>query len=210
VKSAVLPILIGLLFGALGCASHPSLGVPVDDAARHAALLQACPRPHVSEAVYRTLICWPGREVSLTEVVKLSADGGFSVAGVTDIGSTLYAVQVAPNGPGRVLSKVLPFSDRWLLDGPVAELLLPWNGPDQACRLFRQGKFWTLVREVGSETEVFTFDAEGRWQGFRYFSGGHPRCQAVLEWDAQPLPKRMQVDNPRHHYHVIRERVSLR
>ena len=176
----------------------------------------------MSEAIYRTLICWPGREVSLTEVVKLSADGGFSVAGVTDIGSTLYAVQVAPDGQGRVLSKVLPFSDRWLLDGPVAELLLPWNGPDEACRLFvgrasppdrsgdRECSSYSLVREVGSETEVFTLDAEGRWQGFRHFSGGHPRCQAVLEWDTQPLPKRMQVDNPRHHYHVIRERVSLR
>jgi hypothetical protein len=222
VKNAVRRILICVLFGAAGCASHPSLGEPVDDAAQRTALLQAYRRPNVQETVYRTLISWPGREVSVTEVVKVSPDGSFSVAGVTDIGSTLYAVQVAPDGQGRVLSKVLPFSDQWLLDGLVAELLIPWNGPDEACRLFvgrasphdvlgeRGRSPYTLVREGGDEIQVFTFDAGGQWQGCRRFSGGRLQSQAVLEWDAQSLPRRIQVNNPRHHYHIIRERVSIR
>jgi hypothetical protein len=205
------PILICLLVGASGCASHPSLGAPVEDAARRTALLQACPRPHVGTAVYRTLVSWPGKQVSVTEVVRVAPDGGFSAAGVTDIGSTLYAAQIAPDGQGRVISKSLPFSDRWLLDGLVAELLLPWNGPDEACRLFadRASAPNTLVREAGDDLQVFLFDDRGHWQGLRRFTGGRLRCHASLEWDTESIPRRMRVDNPRNHYHVVRERVSL-
>jgi hypothetical protein len=221
VKNAGGLILTGLLFVSLGCASHPPLGEAVEDAARRAALLQAYHRPNVRQAVFRTLICWPGREVSFTEVVKVAPDGGFSVAGITDIGSTLYAVQIAPDGQGRVLSKVLPFSDEWLLEGLVAELLLPWHGPDETCQLFvgrasphdtlgeRGRSPYILAREAGDETQVFTFDANGRWQDFRRFSGGHLRCRASLEWDGQSLPQRMEVDNRRSHYRTIRERVSV-
>jgi hypothetical protein len=221
VKSAGGLILTCLLVGGWGCASHPPLGEPVEDAGRRAALLQAYHRPNVHEAVFRTLICWPGREVSLTEVVKIAPDGGFSAAGITDIGSTLYAVQVAPDGQGRVLSKVLPFSDEWLLDGLVAELLLPWHGPDEACRLFmdrasphdasgeRGRSPCLLVREVGDDLQAFLFDDGGRWRGLRRFDGGRLRCQVSLDWDDEPIPQRVQVDNPRHHYRTVRERVSL-
>jgi hypothetical protein len=189
----------------------------------------------------------------LTEIVKIPPDGGFSVAGVTDIGSTLYAVRVDPNATGRVIRKSLPFSDRWLLDGLVAELLVPWNGPTEACRLFRQSDgicvegvppsarlsspksnrglegdpkrdesrlgtqardtpdgTWALVREVGDDTCVFSFDAGGRWQGLGRFSGGRLRSRVSLEWDAESIPKVMRVDNPRKHYHAVRERVSIR
>ena len=183
----------------------------MDDAVRQAALLRACRRPNVQEAVFRTLISWPGREVSVTEVVKIPPAGGFSVAGVTDIGSTLYAVRVDPNATGRVISKSLPFSDRWLLDGLVAELLVPWNGPTEACRLFRQSDgTWNLVREIGDDAYAFSFDAGGYWQGFRRFSGGHLHSRVSLEWDTESIPKLMRVDNPRNHYHVVRERVSIR
>lgn len=147
----------------------------------------------------------------MTEIVKIPPDGGFSVAGVTDIGSTLYAVRVDPNAAGRVIRKSLPFSDRWLLDGLVAELLVPWNGPTEACRLFRQPDgTWALVREVQNDVLMFTFDASGYWQGFRRFSGGRLHSRVSLEWDTESIPKVMRVDNPRNHYHVVREHVSIR
>ncbi len=194
----------------------------MNDAARRAALLQACRRPHVTEAVFRTLICWPGREISLTEVVKVPPEGGFGVAGITDIGSTLYAVQVAPNGTRRVLDKSLPFSDRWLLDGLVAELLIPWNGPHEASQgtpnaidrvwepqLYRQSDgTWALVHQDGDDIHMFVFDAAGNWQGVRRLSGGHLRYRAFFEWDGGPIPKVIRVDNPANHHRTVRERVS--
>ena len=193
-----------------GCASHPSLGEPVNDAARQAALLQACRRPHVTEAVFRTLIRWPGREISLTEIVKVPPEGGFRAAGITDIGSTLYAVQVAPNGESRVLSKSLPFSDRWLLDGLVAELLIPWNRPREASQLYRQSDgTWALAHQAGDDIHIFLFDAGGNWQGVRRLSGGHLRYRAFLEWDGEPIPKVTRVDNPGNHHRTVRERVSI-
>jgi hypothetical protein len=193
-----------------GCASQPSLGEPVNDAPRRAALLQACQPPHVTEAVFRTLLHWPGRELSLTEVVKVPPEGGFMAAGITDIGSTLYAVRIAPNGESRVLSKSLPFSDRWLLDGLVAELLIPWNGPNEACQLYRQSDgTWALTRRVRGSIHIFTFDASGHWQEVRRFSGGRMRCRAFLEWDAEPVPKVIRADNPGNHLRTLRERVSI-
>jgi hypothetical protein len=203
-------ILVCLSLGVGGCASPLSLGEPVNDAARRAALRQACRRPQVTEAVFRTLIRWPGREIALTEVVKVPPEGGFQVAGITDLGSTLYAVQVAPNGDGRVLSKSLPFSDRWLLDGLVAELLLPWQGPHEADQLYRQPDgTWALVHQTGDDTYIFVFDASGKWQEIRHLTRGRLRCRAFLEWDAEPVPKVIRVDNPGHHYRTVRERVSL-
>ncbi len=203
-------ILVCLSLHVGGCASPLALGEPVNDAPRRAALLQACRRPQVTEAVFRTLIRWPGREISLTEVVKVTPEGGFRAAGITDIGSTLYAVQVAPNGESRVLSKSLPFSDRWLLDGLVAELLLPWKGPHEADQLYRQPDgTWALTHRVGDSTDLFIFDARGNWREVRCLRGGHLRCRAFLEWDAEPVPRIIRVDNPANHYHTVRERVSL-
>ncbi len=194
-----------------GCASRLALGEPVNDAPRRAALLQACRRPAVTEAVFRTLIRWPGREISLTEIVKAPPEGGFVAAGITDIGSTLYTVQIAPNGDGRVLSKSLPFSDRWLLDGLVAELLIPWKGPDETCQLYKPSdETWSLIRRIGDDLHLFVFDAGGNWQEFRGLWGGRLRCRAVLEWDAEPIPKVIRVDNPGNHYRAVRERVSTK
>ncbi len=217
-KHAVWPILVCLSFNVGGCASHPSLGEPVNDAPRRTALRQAYQRPQVTEVVFRTLIRWPGREISLTEVVKVTLEGGFRVAGITDIGSTLYAVLVGPNddsplrtGASRVLAKSLPFSDRWLLDGLIAELLVPWNGPHEASQLYRQSDgTWTLVHQVGDDLDVFTFDTAGNWKEVRRFSEGHLRYRASLEWDGEPIPKVVRVDDPGNHYHTVRERVSLR
>ena len=204
-------ILLGLLVGSSGCAYHLRLGEPVDDAARRAALLQACPRPEAPQAVFRTLIRWGAREVSLTEVVKVSADGGLSVAGVTDIGSTLYAVQVDPEGRGRVLRKSLPFSDQWLLDSLIADLLVPWKRPKETCQLHRQeDQTWALVCPEQNITRVFLFDEAGSWQQFQRLRGSRLLSRTSLEWDGQPIPRIMRVDNLDKHYRVVRERVSVR
>jgi hypothetical protein len=161
--------------------------------------------------VFRTLIRWRGRAISLTEVVKVPPEGGFLAAGITDIGNTLYAVEIAPTGEGRVLSKSLPFSDRWLLDGLVAELLIPWKEPHDACRLYRQcDGTWTLAHQVKDDIHVFVFDPSGNWQGLRRLSGGRLQCQASLEWDAEPVPKVVRVDNLGKHYCTVRERLSIR
>jgi hypothetical protein len=182
----------------------------VNDAIRRAALLQACQRPRATEAVFRTLIRWPGRAISLTEIVKVPPEGGFLAAGITDIGSTLYAVQVGPTGESRILSKSLPFSDKWLLDGLVAELLIPWTGPRETCQLHRRADgTWVLAHRIGDGVHMFIFDTDGNWQEARRLSGGRLRYRAAFEWDAEPIPRIIRVDNPGNHYRIVRERVSI-
>ena len=202
-------ILSGVFVAVSGCASHQSLGEPIDDASRRTALLQTYHRPDVPKAVFRTLIRRGGREIALTEVVRAAPQGGVAVAGLTDIGSTLYAAQVGPDGRGRVISNSLPFSDQWLLDGLVAELLVPWYGPNEACNLYRQGNdTWALACEEDGITRVFLCDGAGNWQQFCRLSGSRLLSRTFLEWDGQPVPKIMRVDNPAKHYHAVRERVS--
>lgn len=194
-----------------GCAGRPSLGVPINDASRRTALLQAYHRPDVPKAVFRTLIRWGGREISLTEIVRVAPEGGAAVAGITDISSTLYAAQIGPDGRGRVISNALPFSDRWLLDGLVAELLIPWDGPNEACQLYKQpDDAWALACQEGCITRLFIFDGDGNWQQFSRLSGSRLLSRTSLQWDGQPVPRTMRVDNPGKHYHVVRERVSVR
>ncbi len=150
-----------------------------------------------------------GREISLAEVVKISAEGGFAVAGVTDIGNTLYAVQIDPAGKGRVISKSLPFSDRWLLDHLVRELLIPWNGPQETSELYRlPDESWALVHEENRLTCMFVFDRMGNWTEFRRLAGGRLHSRVSLEWDGESIPNVMRVDNRDRHYRVVRERVS--
>ncbi len=203
-------ILVGLFLGGSGCAYQQSFGEPIDDTARRAALVQAYPRPDVSQAVFRTLIRWGKREVSLTEVVKRSPDGSLSVAGVTDIGSTLYAAQIDSHGRGRIIHKALPFSDQRLLDGLIAELLIPWNGPNRTCQLYRQAdNTWAFVCREQRIARVFIFDGAASWQQFHRVQGSRLLSRAFLEWDGQPIPKIMRVDNTAEHYQAVRERVSV-
>ncbi len=200
-------LLLGLMV--LGCASPLSLGPAVEDPARKASLLQRCRPPDVSQAVFRTVVRWPGRELSLTEIVKPQPDAGYSIVGVSDVGSTLYAVRVSPDGQGEVISKTLPFSDRWLLDGFVAELLVPWVCPDQSSELHELPDGTTaLVQKKGSVQRVYLFDASGQWIGFERRSAGRLRCRVSLEWGEQALPMTMRVENPQKHYQAVRENVS--
>ncbi|UCG47395.1 MAG: hypothetical protein JSU94_18125 [Phycisphaerales bacterium] len=159
--------------------------------------------------MFRTLVQWPGREVSLVEVIKVFPEGGFAVAGISDIGSTLYAVQIDSRGQADVVSKSLPFSDKWLLEGLVAELLVPWRGPGQADGLYRlDGGELALIRQQDHTMLVFVFGEGGQWRQFRRLSGCRLRSQTLLEWDGGSVPAVMRTDNLDNRYHVVRERVS--
>jgi hypothetical protein len=209
VKDAILGISICLLSALSGCATYQSPGEPADDPAQRAALLQAYRRPDTSKAVFRTVIRWTGRELSLIEVVKPAGPGGVSVVGMTDIGTTLYAAQIDPNGRGRIVTRNLPFSDEWLLENLVAELLIPWKGPSQACRLYRlPDKTRALVDEEEHSTGMFVFDEAGHWCQFRRLHGHRLLSKAFLEWDGKPVPKVVRIDNVDRHYHAVRERVE--
>lgn len=208
-KNVTRAILMCLLCGSLGCATYQSLGEPVNDPAQRTALLQAYRKPDTSKAVFRTVLRWPGRELSFVEVVKPTEQGGISVVGVTDISTTLYSAQIDPNGRGHVVSKNLPFSNEWLLDNLVAELLIPWKGPPQTCRLHRlTDGSWTLVHEEDRSTGMFIFDAAGHWCQFRRLDGRRLVAQASLEWDGETIPKIVRIDNANAHYHAVRERVK--
>jgi hypothetical protein len=210
VKSASRTILICLLSGLSGCATYQSMGEPVDDPAQRAALLQGYRKPDVSKVVFRTVIRWPGRELSLVEVVKPTEQGGMSIVGMTDISTTLFAVQVDPNGEGRVVTKNLPLSNEWLLDNLIADLLIPWQGPSPACQLRRlEDKTWTLVRQGQRTTDMFIFDEMGQWRQSRRLQGRRLLAQMSFEWDGNAVPKIVRIDNRSAYYEGVRERVEV-
>ncbi len=156
------------------------------------------------------MVRWPGRALSLTEIVQRHPDGGYSVVGVSDIGSTLYAARVVANGQGEVVSKALPFSDRWLLDGFVAELLVPWTGPDESSELHKLSDGTAaLAQEEGRLRRVYLFNASGQWVGVQRLSGCRLRCQMSLEWGEGVLPTTMRVKNAQKHYRAVRENVAI-
>ncbi len=202
-------ILIFLLTGICGCRCHQPVGQLLDDPDRRAGLLRAYERPNARKVVFRSLVQWPGREVSLVEVVKVFPEGGFAIAGITDVGSTLYAVRIDSGGKASVVSKSLPFSDKWLLEGLVAELLVPWRGPGQDDGLYRlDGGALAFIRQQDHAALVFVFDEGGQWRQFRRFSSCRLRSRTLLEWDRGSVPAVMRTDNLDNRYHVVRERVS--
>jgi hypothetical protein len=203
-------ILFCLLNGVSGCLCRQNFGEPSDDLSRRAALLNESKSHDANEVVFRTLIHWGTREISLVEVVKVFQEGGFSVAAVTDIGTTLYSARIDKDGKGHIISNALPVSTRWLLENLVTELLIPWNGPGDTCRLYRlPEEKWAMVDEANNNAKIFIFNEAGKWLEFRRTSGCRVRCRASFEWGQRRIPKVIRVDNIDKHYHVVRESISI-
>ena len=191
-----------------------NFGEPSDDSSRRTALLNGSKSPDANEVAFQTIIRWGGREISIVEVVKVFQAGGYSVVGVTDIGTTLYAAQIDKDGKGHVISNALPVSDRWLLENLVTELLIPWNGPGDTYRLYKlPEEKWAMVDEADNTATIFIFDEAGKWLEFRRTSGCRLRCRASFEWDQRRVPRRVpkviRVENLDKHYSVVRESVSV-
>jgi hypothetical protein len=203
-------ILFCLLIGGSGCICRQNFGQPCDDSSKRAFLLSSSKPPEVNEVSFRTVIRWGGREIPLVEVVKVFPEGEFSVAGVSDIGKTLYSARIDGEGRGCVISNVLPVSNNWLLENLIAELLVPWNGPGAACKLYKlPDEQWALVDGSDQAAKVFIFDETGQWLEYRRISGCRLRCSISLEWGQKYIPKVMQVNNLDKHYKVIRESISI-
>jgi hypothetical protein len=202
------PFLLAGLIGLSGCAKPVSLGRLIHDPAHQAALTLRTHGVEVSKGVFRTVIYWGPRQMAFIEVVKKHAQGGLSIAAITDLGTTLYAVQIDPNGVSRVIRKSLPFSDQWLLDGLVAELLILWQRPPQPSHLRQlDPDHRALVHQEGRRTVMYVFDRADQWIEYQRLWRQRSHCRISLEWDNDPLPKVMRVHNPKKHYRVVRERV---
>ena len=199
-----------MLTGVSGCMCRQNFGEPSDDLSRRAALLNGSKYPDANEVTFRTIIHWGGREISLVEVVKVFQEGGFSVAAVTDIGTTLYSARIDKGGKGRIISNALPVSARWLLENLITELLIPWNGPGVTCRLYRlPEEKWAMVDHADNAAKIFIFNDAGKWLEFRRTSGCRVRCRASFEWGQRRVPKVIRVDNLDKHYKVVRESISI-
>ncbi len=196
------------LIGLSGCARPVSLGRLIHDPAQQAQLRLGVNSTELSEGMFRTLISWGPRQMAFVELVKKNAQGGLSVAALTDVGSTLYAVQIDPNGATRVIRKSLPFSDQWLLDGLVAELLILWQRPPANSHLHQLNPDQrALVLQEGQGTKLYVFDRSDRWVEYQRLWRRRSQCHISLEWDSDPLPKLMRVHNSKKHYRVLRERL---
>lgn len=192
-----------------GCASVP-LGEVVEDPAQKAHLLETFPEPQVSKVVYHTVLHWPGRELSLVEVVKAKDAGVLAVAGLTEMGNTLYTARAHRDGDVEILQNNLPLSDGWLTSGPVAELLLPWRGPTASSVLRRADDgTWRLWQEETAGDRLYTLGQDGTWEGVLLLSGTRLRSRSTFEWDDQPIPLRTHTTHHKHHYRSVRERASV-
>jgi hypothetical protein len=155
------------------------------------------------------VVHWSGRALSLTEIVKRHSDGGYSVVGIADVGKTLYAARVAADYSGEIISKSLPFSDRWLLEGFVSELLVPWTAPDGTSDLHELADgTYALVQNDDRLRHVYLFDDSGQWVEYWLFLGARMRFKVSMEWGEGTVPTTMRIENSQGHYRVVREKVS--
>jgi len=199
------------VFGAFfsGCAAVP-LGEVVEDPVRKVRLLDTFPDPNVSKVIYHTVLHWPGRELSLVEVVKAEASGSLAVAGLTEMGNTLYTARADRNGEVKILQNNLPLSDGWLTSGPVAELMLPWRGPTTEALLRRAADgSWRLWQEDPSGDRLYILGPEHSWDEVQLLSGRKLRSRTTFEWDAESVPLRLRTTHHKHHYKALRERAAV-
>jgi len=180
-----------------------------DDSAKLKALLDSSKSPQVSESSFQTILRWGGREISFVEVVKMFPQDGFSVVAVSDIGKTLYSARIDKTGGGKIISNVLPVSDKFILENLIAELLVLWDVPDENSRLYVQpdGK-WALVSDIGKTVKVYIFDDAGNWLEFRRISSCWLKCKESFEWKQNRVLKLMRVENYDKHYKITREFIS--
>lgn len=209
-KIAAITILLSLLTGLSGCRCRQNFGEPSTNLSRREALLHSYKSPEASEVTFQTLMHWDGREISLVEVVKVFPQGGFSIAGVSDIGKTLYSAQIGREGKGRIISNTLPVSDQWLIENLITELLIPWNGPDETYRLYQlpEGR-WAMVNGAEDDSKVFIFDKEGKWLEYRRILNCRLKCRELFEWAERGVPKIIRVDNFEKNYRIVRESISV-
>jgi hypothetical protein len=206
-RAVFLLTVVGVLLS--GCAGVP-LGEVVEDPARKARLLDTFPDPNVSKVIYHTVLHWPGRELSLVEVVKAEASGSLAVAGLTEMGNTLYTARADRAGDVKILQNNLPLSDGWLTNGPVAELMLPWRRPTADAVLRRAGDgSWRLWQEDPAGDRLYILGPEHAWNEVQLLSGRRLRSRTTLEWDTESVPLRLRTTHHRHHYQALRERASV-
>ena len=192
-----------------GCAQIP-LGQAINHPEQKERLLDQSHPPHVTQVVFHTVLQWPGRALSLTEIVKVEDTGVMSVVGLSDMGQTLYAIRLPGHNEAELLKKNLPFSDSWLLEGLVPGLVTPWQRPLAHAELGRLADgSWRLLQDSPGGRTMFVFDMEGRRSQVLMLSGKRLVSRTTMEWDRQAVPLRMITENKRHHYRAIRERASI-
>jgi hypothetical protein len=192
-----------------GCAQVP-LGVPIDNPQLHQQLRGQIRVPDVNQVVFQTVVRWPGREVSLVEIVKEEPAGTLSVAGLSDIGNTVYTVRFNEAGDAEVLKNQLPLSNTWLVEGLVADLLVPWQHPFAFAELRRlDSGAWMLLQESETGQELFVFDEDRQWEQYGRLRGKRVLSQTVLYWDGETVPHKTTTENKRYHFRTVRERASF-
>jgi hypothetical protein len=209
-KITAITILLSLFIGLSGCRCGQNFGELSTNLTRRETILNSYKSPEASEVTFQSLIHWGGHEIFLIEVVKVLPQGGFSVAGVSDIGKTLYSAQIEREGKGRIISNALPVSERWLMENLITELLIPWNGPDETYQLYQisEGR-WAMVNGAEDDSKVFIFDKEGKWLEYRRILNCRLKCRESVEWAEKGVPKVIRVDNFEKNYNIVRESISV-
>jgi len=118
-----------------------------------------------------------------------------------DIGSTLYAAQVGRTVAG-VISNSLPFSDQWLLDGLVAELLVPGMDPTdlptaqttRQCLVLACKRAASHVSSSSMRLETGSSSTDSQVSLL---------SRTFLDWDGEPSKDHAR-DNSGKNYHAVR------
>lgn len=106
----------------------------------------------------------------------------------------------------QILQNNLPLSDDWLIQGPLAEVLLPWTPPGDGAELRRgEDGAWRLL----DDDRLYILGPDEVWAEVWQLSDGRVRSRSEMEWDTEALPRRMRTTHRRHHYRSVRERASV-
>jgi hypothetical protein len=135
-------------------------------------------------ATHRAILTTRGRESALTGVVHSKPDGTIRLAGISDLGRTVFCVSRWPDGKATVERRLPVLSDSALINGPLrdVEAIYFRRPPKNAILEQRDGGLVSLVSGKGSgRREEFLFDASSqRLVGYYLVRGS--RCVYKIQY----------------------------
>ena len=131
-------VLVLQVVGLLGCAQLPTPQLQPVTICQYQELLDRVSFDADEVRRYCHSIRWPGKDVSVTGVVKREAPGTYVIAGMTDAGITLYVARLE-NGRTVVLENRMGVSDRFLEENIFQDMEL-WcmERPPEDVRFYRE------------------------------------------------------------------------
>ncbi|HDP33650.1 MAG TPA: hypothetical protein ENN29_00910 [Candidatus Hydrogenedentes bacterium] len=138
---------------------------------------------------WRVLLQRGKRESVFTVLVEQHYDGELRVAGISDLGTTLFLGVAHNNGNMTVHANKTGMSDRRLSQTVLLDATIPFLIPPEhaACHMLDDGRLALVARPAPRRSHIFVYDPDGRlvefWRLRRKRLVHSARCDVPGSWN---------------------------